>query len=177
MLSNVLAEISSPLQDFITPDSIERRDAGKQNEICIPGIGLEPAKSIHLETPIETFKNISESCDTFLPIAEEDNTNLFNTRLHTEDHPSDPGTSILLAIQNFVKSSVRTIRFHRVLELINLHSRILIYRMLNPPIFPVSALISLTSQITRFPSAPEVLTRVTSPPPTDSYGLTLVIVF
>lgn len=56
MLSNVLAEISSPLQDFITPDSIERRDAGKQNEICIPGIGLEPTKNIHLETPMETFQ-------------------------------------------------------------------------------------------------------------------------
>lgn len=54
MLSNALAEISSPLQDFINPDSIERRDAGKQNEICIPGIGLEPAGNIHVETPMET---------------------------------------------------------------------------------------------------------------------------
>lgn len=54
ILSNTLAEISSALQDFINPDSIERRDAVKRDEICIPGISLEPAKNIHLEAPVKT---------------------------------------------------------------------------------------------------------------------------
>lgn len=80
MLSNALAEIVAASGFHHNPDSMERRDAGKQNEICIAGMCVEPVGNTHLDTPMETCP----------------------TRLYFEDHQSDSGTSILLAIQNFV---------------------------------------------------------------------------